>query len=117
MYFKSKIIKELYECMGIWEIRTSPYQVAQTNGQVEWAHQTLIHMIGKLSRDQKVDWSKHLPELVYAYISTRSAITGYNPHYLMFGHRPHLPIDFYFPMMRGTEKHQHVEYYIAELCE
>ena len=53
-------------------------------------------MIGKLSTDQKADWPKHLPELVHAYNCTRSAITGYSPHYLLFGHQPHLPIDFYF---------------------
>ena len=77
----------------------------------------IMPMIGKLSQDWKVDWPKHLPELVHAYNYTRSAITGYSPHYLMFRHQPHLCIDFYFPMMRGTEKHQHVDYYIAELCE
>ena len=35
----------------------------------------------------------------------------------MFRHQPCSPIDFYFPMIRGTEKHWHVDYYIAELCE
>ena len=42
---------------------------------------------------------------------------GYSPHYLMFGCKPCLPIDFYFPIMRGMEKHQHVDCYIAKLCE
>ena len=74
-------------------------------------------MIWKLSKDQKADWPKHLPELVHAYNSTRLAITGYSPHYLMFWHWPHLPIDFYFPMVRGSQKYQHVDHYIAELCE
>ena len=31
------------------------------------------------------------------------AITGYCPHYLKFKHQLHLPIDFYFPMIRGTK--------------
>ena len=110
------IIKELCELMGIWRVRTSPYH-AQTNGQVEWAHQTLTHIIGKLSKDWKADWPKHLPELVHAYNSMRLAITGYIPHYLMFGCQPCLPIDFYFPMIRGTEKHWCVDYLIAKLCE
>ena len=69
---------------GIQKVRTSPYH-AQTNGQVEWAHQTLMCMIGKLSKDQKADWPKHLPKLVHAYNSMRLAITRYSPHYLMFG--------------------------------
>ena len=79
---KRNIVKKLCELMGIQKVRTSPCHT-QTNRQVERAHQTLMHMIGKLSRDQKVYWLKHLPELVYAYNSMRLAITGHNPHYLM----------------------------------
>ena len=80
--FESNIFRELCELMGIQKVRTSPYD-AQTNGQMEWAHQTLMHMIGKLHRDWKVDWPKHLPKLVHAYNSTRSAITAFSPHYLI----------------------------------
>ena len=108
--------QELCELMGIWKVRTSPYH-AQTDGQVEWVHQMLMHMIGKLSRDWKVVWPKHLSELAHAYNSMRLAITGYSPHYLMFVYKPCLPIDFYFPTMRGIEKHQHVDCYIAKLHE
>ena len=28
---------------------------------------------------------------------------GYNPHYLMFGHRQWLPVNFYFPSWRNAE--------------
>ena len=35
----------------------------------------------------------------------------------MYRYQPHLPIDFYFPMIRGMRKHQHVDHYIAELHE
>ena len=114
--FKSKIISEPCKPMGIQKVRTLPYH-AQTNGQVEWAYQTLMCMIGKLSRDQKADWPKHLPELVHAYNSTRLAITGYSPHYLMYGQWTCLPINFYFLTIRGTKKHQCIDHYITELCE
>ena len=93
-------------CVSSWacgKVRTSPYH-AQTNRHIEQAHQMLMHMIWKLSSDQKADWSKHLPELVHAYNSTRLAITRYRPHYLMFRHLPCLPIDFNFSTMRGMEK-------------
>ena len=54
--------------------------------RVERAHQTLMHMIGKLGKDQKVNWPKHLSKLVHAYNSTRLAITRYSLHYLMYRH-------------------------------
>ena len=76
-----------------------------------------MQMFGKLGKDGKVDWPKHLPELVYAYNSTRVAITRYSPHYLMFEQQLCLPINFYFPTNVSTEKHQHVDHYIADLCE
>ena len=54
-------------------------------------------MIHKLASDKKAQWEQHLPELFQGYNSTRSAVTSYSPHYLMFGRHPHLPVDFYFP--------------------
>ena len=66
---------------------------------------------------QKVDWLKHLPTLVHAYNSTQLAITGFSSHYLMYGCHLCLPINCYFPMIRGMKKHQHVDHYVAKLCE
>ena len=66
----------------------------------------LFRMIGKLASDKKVQWEKHLPELLQAYNSARSTVTGYSLHYLMFGRHPCLPVDFYFPM-RGAHVCSH----------
>ena len=60
-------------------------------------------MIGKLGEDKKADWPGHLAEIVHTYNATWSAVTGYSPHYLMFGCRPRLPVDFYFPTFRSAE--------------
>ena len=57
--FMSNIIQDLCEPMGIKKIRTLPYHT-QTNGQVECAHQTIMWMIGKPSKDQKANWLNHL---------------------------------------------------------
>ena len=59
-------------------------------------------MIGKLVANKKAQWEQHLLELLQAYNSMQSAVTGYAPHYLMFGRHPHLPVDFYFLTM-GTQ--------------
>ena len=57
-------------------------------------------MIGKLSQDEKANWPKHLPEIIQTYNGTRSTITGYSPHYLLFGYHPRFPIDLHFPTIQ-----------------
>ena len=75
----------------------------------------LFHMIGKLVHDKKAQWEQHLPELLQAYNSTQSAMTGYSPHYLMFGRCPHLPVDYYFPTVSTFECSCHVSAYVMEV--
>ena len=72
-------------------------------------------MIGKLSHDKKAQWEQHLPELLQTYNSTRSAVTGYLPHYLMFGRCQHLPVDYYFPMVSAYQHSHHMPAYVMEV--
>ena len=64
---------------------------------------TIMRMIRKLGKDKKADWPGHLAEIVHTYNATCSAMTWYSPHYLMFGWRPRLPVNFYFPTFRNPE--------------
>ena len=100
--FTSSIIKELCGILGIQRWWTMPYH-PQANGPVERSHQTIMHMIGKLGEDKKADWPSHLAEIVHAYNATRSTVTEYSPHYLMFGQQPRLPVDFVFPTVGSCE--------------
>ena len=43
----------------------------------------IMQMIGKLGEDKKANWPLHLAEIVHAYNTTCSTVTGYSPHYLM----------------------------------
>ena len=116
--FMSSIIDELCMLLGVKKLWTTLYH-PQTNGLVERSHQTIMWMIRTLGEDKKADWPGHLAEIVQAYNATWSAVMGYSPHYLMFGHRPWLPVDFYFPIFRSTEapmrgtSAKHVEEYVA----
>ena len=99
--FTGHVITHLCELYGVQKLRTLPYH-AQTNGQVEGMNQTIIRMIGKLEEDRKACWSEHLPELLLAYNATCSAVTGYNPYYLLFGRRPRISADYLFPTLRDS---------------
>ena len=112
--FTSALVKELCSAFGIQKSRTTAYH-AQCNRQVEHFHQTLFCMIGKLSHDKKAQWEQHLPELLQAYNSTWSAVTSYLAHYLMFGRHPHLPVDYYFPMVSAYKCSHCVPAYVTEV--
>ena len=112
--FTSALVEEMCAAFGIQKCRTTAYHT-QCNGQVEHFHQMLFCMIGKLACDKKAQWEQHLLELLQAYNSTQSVVTGYLPHYLMFGRRPCLPVDYYFPMVSAFECSRHVPAYVMEV--
>ena len=112
--FTSELVEHLCSQFGISQLTTTAYH-PQGNGQVEHAHQTLGRMIGKLEDEFKGQWSKHLLKLTHAYNSTQSALTGYSPHFLMFGQWPRLPTDFVFPTHEVMGTLRPVDNYVAEL--
>ena len=110
--FTSALVEKLCSAFGIQKCRTTAYHT-QCNGQVEHFHQMLFHMIGKLSCYKKAQWD--LPELLQAYNSTWLAVTGYSPHYLMFGRHLRLPVDYYFPMVSAYECSCCMPAYVTEV--
>ena len=68
--FTSRLVEELCSVFGIQKCHTTSYH-AQCNGQVECFHQTLFCMLGKLTKDKKAQWEKHLLEVLQAYNSTQ----------------------------------------------
>ena len=98
----SSITDEMCKLLCMKKLQTMPYH-PQMNGLMERSHQTILQMIGKLWEDKKADWPGHLAEIVHGYNATKSAVMGYSPHYLMFGCRPRLLVNFYFPTFRSTE--------------
>ena len=100
--FMSSIIDEMCMLLSMKKLQTTLFH-PQTNGLVERSYQTIMKMIGKLGEDKKANWPGHLAKIVQAYNATQSAVMGLSPHYLMFGCRPWLLVDFYFPTFRSTE--------------
>ena len=72
-------------------------------------------MIGKLVHDKKAQWEQHLLELLQAYNSTWSVVTGFLPHYLMFRRCPRLHVDYYFATVSMFECSHCVPTYVTEV--
>ena len=114
--FSGKVIAALCDLLGIAKIHTSPYHL-QGNGAVERAHQTIWRMIGKLDPEKRRKWALHLGSVIIAYNATRSLVIGYSPYFLMFGHRPHLPIDLLFPTAILQELARTIDDYVRSFYE
>ena len=112
--FTGHLITNLCELYGVQKLRTLPYH-AQTNGQVEWMNQTIIHMIGKLEQDKKAHWSEHLPEVLSAYNGMRSVVTGYSPYFLLFGRKARMPVDYLFPTLHDSPHQTKMEVSVAAM--
>ena len=110
--FTSTVVEDLCTLYGVKKLRTFSYH-AQTNGQVERMNQSLILLIGKLDKDKKACWSRHLPELLMAYNSIRSVVMGYSPHFLLFGRRPRIPVDYLFPTLQDMPHKSKLEESVA----
>ena len=112
--FTSEVVEQLCSQFRISQSTTTAYH-PQGNGQMKQAHQTLGRMIGKLEDEYKGQLLRHLLKLTHAYNSTRSAITGYSLHFLMFRGQPWLPIDFVFPTHEVTGTLRPVDSYESDL--
>ena len=85
----------------------------QTNGQCEHFNATLINMLGTLPEKPKSTWGEQVPTLVHAYNCTKNNMTDFSPYNLMFGRKPHLPIDILFGTntadLKGNTSTKYVE--------
>ena len=114
--FTGQVILELCDLLGVTKIRMLPYHM-QTNGSVERVHQMLRRMIAKMDPEKRAKWPSHLGPILITYNATRSLITGYLPYFLMFGHRPRLPVDLLFLTVRRDENSWTTDEYVMSLYD
>ena len=107
--FESDLLKALCEIVQVKEIQTSGYH-PQTNSQCEHFNATLINMLGTLPEKPKSTWREQVPTLVHAYNCARNNATGFSPYFLMFGCKPHLPIDLIFGTNTADLKSSSITY-------
>ncbi len=90
--FTQSLIPQIAERLEISQHTTSGY-APQTNGLTEKLNQTLIKMLAMLSDEQKTDWPKYLPAVLFAYNTSVHSATKQIPFFLMHGFVARTPFD------------------------
>ena len=81
----STLMRELYQMLVVRGIRTSPYD-PQTEGMVERLNQMLKLMLRKVANDERRNWDKLIPLILFAYRDAVQESTGYTPFELACTH-------------------------------
>uniref|UniRef100_A0A8C6U536 Integrase catalytic domain-containing protein n=1 Tax=Neogobius melanostomus TaxID=47308 RepID=A0A8C6U536_9GOBI len=100
--FMSKLLKQVYQLLGIKGIRTTPYH-PQTDGLVERYNKTLKHMLRKFVSSTGADWDQWLPYLLFTYREVPQSSTGFSPFELLYGRQVRGPLDLLRDYWEQTE--------------
>ncbi|KAG1956974.1 gag-pol fusion protein [Pimephales promelas] len=117
--FMSKLLKQVYQLLGIKGIRTTPYH-PQTDGLVERFNQTLKQMLRKFVNDTGADWDQWLPYLLFAYREVPQASLGFSPFELLYGRDVRGPLALLEETWKGGHRitgSQSVVSYVLQMRE
>ena len=94
---------EVCKLLHINKTGTTPYH-PQSDGLVEQFNRTMLAMLATCTKDNPLEWEKHVRKVCMAYNTSVQASTGYTPFYLMFGHQARLPADVIYGTTNTTEQ-------------
>ena len=93
--FESQLFANLRTKLEIDKTRTTAFH-PQSNSVIERMNRTLLNMLAKCIDKDQINWSVKLPYVLMAYRSSVLESTGFNPHYLVYGHEVSLPLDLMY---------------------
>ena len=87
--------KDLCCHLRIERTRTTAYR-PQANGQNERTNRTIVQLL-RTTQEHHEDWYRRISHVCFAYNSSAHVVTGFTPHYLMFGSEPFSDFDVRMP--------------------
>ena len=100
--FVSKVVEQFWQITGVHQSRTSPYH-PEADGMVESFKSTLKRLLRNLTQNDKVEWDKCLPFVLWAYRGTVHATTGFSLYKLLFGREMRMVLDELVSFWKGKE--------------
>ena len=113
----SKLLKQLYQMLGMNAITISPYH-SQIDDLVERLNQTLKLMLIKTSRSNRRQWDKILPLVLFAYRKIPQETTGFSPFKLLYSRDVKGPMDVLKDQWIATQsKENDITSYVLSLYQ
>lgn len=100
--FVSELTVQFLEDLGIKIIHSSPYH-PQSNSVERW-HRTMKRLLNGMCLEQKGDWDKYIPSVLFALRTTVHETTGFTPAELVYGRNLRTPLTILKDRWEGTEK-------------
>ena len=91
--FDSDLMHNLCQKLGIEKSRTTPYH-PQADGLIERFNRTLKERLGRYIASNDREWEDFLPQVEFAYNSSRHSSTGFTPYFLLHGREARTPLQF-----------------------
>ena len=88
--FHGKVVKGLYDKLGIKRNMTTPYHPA-SNGVVERQNQQVVNGIKTMIDPSQDDWEDKIPLMLMAFRATIHKFTNDSPYYCVYGKNMALP--------------------------
>ncbi|XP_057950947.1 uncharacterized protein LOC131145776 [Malania oleifera] len=98
-YFDNERFKKFYLDLSIKLVFASVAH-PQSNGQVENMNQMILHELRTRLKSMQGRWAEELPSLIWAYHTTKRAVTGETPFMLVFGAEAVIPAEVGIPSWR-----------------
>ena len=97
--FLNEVIAALVYFYQINHEVMTPYN-PKANGLTERANGLIVGVIQRMVEIHKTDWDRKLYSALWAYRTTEKITTKKTPHYMMYGFKPLMPVEFEVPTER-----------------